>query len=424
MSVPVPVNTTSDVKDISEAREIYRFSQSFQEQMGLLEKDYSSYRESRGDGNCYYRSVGTTYIEHLCRAGTPIEEFHDFLMRFDSDPNFRLILGKDLDYRQMGLFEALAYLADFKQRYSPQEVRRQLDIYLKHQPFDLAIVKLMRTIAANFLMNNRNHPEIEPLFEVLSEYTYDMMVSMGTEAEGLTFYCIAEGLGLCIKHVILNNKEPYSTQVYKPRRRGRFPCIYIWFRTGHYDILYSPAQHKLERNEGLSEAERESLYYSVGIFNMRDVALSYFRFASKLLSEYEVQDSSPEVKESSTCILQNLTNLYTAANIAPPLANFPAQDKSFLVETQEFLLKNRMETCQGCRKDFVSSLDYCKHLCMKCIIFASADQKVQVCPVCRQEICLELFSRVIRECKRCKNLKGYSFANYRNGEIIYCHDCS
>jgi hypothetical protein len=83
-------------------------------------------------------------------------------------------------------------LRDVKAYGDVQLLKWTLESKLSDPGFDLDMVRLMRTIASNFLMNNPHHPEIEPLFDVLSHTTFDKIIEMGTEAEGLTFYCIAE----------------------------------------------------------------------------------------------------------------------------------------------------------------------------------------------------------------------------------------
>ena len=60
----------------------FKYSQSRQARIKELEDlTFTHWRKARGDGNCYYRSVGVTYIEALIRENEVenfIKDLEDF----------------------------------------------------------------------------------------------------------------------------------------------------------------------------------------------------------------------------------------------------------------------------------------------------------------------------------------------------------
>ena len=56
-------------------------SSNFAKQVAELASRYSAWRDVRTDGNCFYRAVAHTLLEHYCRPFTPLSELEAFCKR-------------------------------------------------------------------------------------------------------------------------------------------------------------------------------------------------------------------------------------------------------------------------------------------------------------------------------------------------------
>ena len=65
----------------SELTGLERDSYNFAKQVAELASRYSAWRDVRTDGNCFYRTVAHTLLEHYSRPFTPLSELEDFCKR-------------------------------------------------------------------------------------------------------------------------------------------------------------------------------------------------------------------------------------------------------------------------------------------------------------------------------------------------------
>lgn len=413
------LTSVSERKDIITARDIYRFSELFQNEIGKLENDFGSWRESRGDGNCYYRSLATSLLEHFCRPTTSLDQLGYFMERMCRDQIFEPYIQK-IDYRPYRVYESITQLYRTKQS-NPHILRDSLEQLLLDRTFDLGMVCLMRNIAINYLTAYKDHPEIEPLYEILYDGTRDMITELGVEAEGLTFLCLAEALGLSINHVILSNTTPYSSQMFKPSYKGVFPQLYIWFRTGHYDILYSKAQVLVDA--GYSQ-DQESLYYTSGVVNLSDVAYKYLSFTKILMNQPKIviwdDQQSQTINMQIKCISQALTNVLNQARVDPSMAYSTvglSESEGKCLDTLIGTYREVNAVCNKCRGNTKGFLHSCKHICIDCINQQVKEFNRAWCQICRMFLDLK---QVVKWCPFCKQLKQVEIFKL-NSQV--CEEC-
>jgi hypothetical protein len=219
---------------------VYKYNESFVEYAKAISKSYSSWRRVRGDGNCYYRAIGVALLEHFCRFTTPFDELELFIYKLENDHAYR---GRDIDhYFRQAFVKNLKKLLQIKRNSEPAiEV---LQSYLADEKFDYSLVVEMRVIAANSLEDNQNSPELQNyLFEGI-EPVLANITQIGNEAEGIEFRLMSEGLGTYIKHVSIFDEQTY---IFSPATKSKAPLIHILYKTGHYDLLYTPEQNLIDR---------------------------------------------------------------------------------------------------------------------------------------------------------------------------------
>lgn len=219
---------------------VYKYNESFVEYAKVISKSYTSWRRVRGDGNCYYRAIGVALLEHFCRFTTPFDELELFIYKLESDHAYR---QRDIDqYLREQFVQDLKKLLQIKKNSEPAiEV---LQSYLADANFDYSLVVEMRVIAANNLEDNQNSPELQNyLFEGI-EPVIANITQIGNEAEGIEFRLMSEGLGAYIKHVSIFDEQTY---IFSPASKSKAPLIHILYKTGHYDLLYTPEQNLIDR---------------------------------------------------------------------------------------------------------------------------------------------------------------------------------
>ena len=68
-------------RPLSELASLHPDSPNFLKLVGVLSNEYSSWRDVYADGNCLYRTVSRSLLEHFCRPFTDVCEFENFYKR-------------------------------------------------------------------------------------------------------------------------------------------------------------------------------------------------------------------------------------------------------------------------------------------------------------------------------------------------------
>lgn len=227
----------------------FKFKEGFSEQVDILTSKYESWTRSRGDGNCYYRCVGVSYLEYLFRRSTPLQKAQKFLNSLLSQQGIYSLYNEDpnsKDYRNMittniqHMITIKANVLDNLDCLDYSQVLIRLHDLLQNEEFDLAIIKELRNLAANYLLATE---DLHPFLDVSLDNQLQHMRTIGTEASGIEFTCMSHALQVNINHVEVynyNNKKLYSVQ-------GSIVELSLLFKPGHYDILNTYQQNIIDQ---------------------------------------------------------------------------------------------------------------------------------------------------------------------------------
>lgn len=198
-----------------------------------LKEEFDSFRKSRGDGNCYYRAVGVSYLEHLCRFQNYAPFLHDFIQSLCNNSGYFTVRHFNMQNRGY-LVSALISLYNDA---SKTHTMLKLEELLQDPEFDMAIIAEMRCITANYLEINKDSDDIAPfLFDGIENKLREIL-TYGNEAEGIEFSCLARGLGVFIKHISMVDDHSYD--VYGPENVECAPLLHVLYKGGHYDMIYT-----------------------------------------------------------------------------------------------------------------------------------------------------------------------------------------
>eukprot|EP00927_Polykrikos_kofoidii_P056466 TRINITY_DN50583_c0_g1_i1.p1 TRINITY_DN50583_c0_g1~~TRINITY_DN50583_c0_g1_i1.p1 ORF type:complete len:517 (+),score=91.00 TRINITY_DN50583_c0_g1_i1:71-1621(+) len=305
----------------------FRYNEHFQRKVGWLARDgYVGWRRIRGDGNCFYRAVGFALLEQLVKPSFEFagcSDAHEKQRVERSRSLRRRLLGMRFDERlDVGPLESaaheellvrvaalcqpygcwedtLAYLhrsssaSSVEERAEDANVGNSSDnLFLSMRlptnstswstscnggdsqdsfpkNLDLALVRAMRQLAANFMRDFRDDERAGGglSFSVLTKAMFDegvdtfcdrVVVSMGVEAESLVLTAMAHALGESFRVVYLDPNEltgrervtfvdylsdfsigeSYAAAATAADTGAKVPNIHVQLRPGHYDVLY------------------------------------------------------------------------------------------------------------------------------------------------------------------------------------------
>lgn len=240
-------------------------SPNFAKQVAELAQRYCAWRDVRSDGNCFYRAVAHTLLEHYCRPFTPLSELEGFCKRLcwqETEP----IRDEDIPHYKIVL-PVLRKLHELKQN-SSFAMQTAQDL-LANEDFMGAMIRVLRFVAWSAIV--AYHPN--PYFEGLEE-TEEMkgILEWRCPSGDLDATGIAWGLDVCLELVELGRAnlaavtsrfEPGSRvhaqgphNELPPDPKGRL-CLRIGLNAGHFIVFYP-------RDLELLEEEQEGNYRMKG----------------------------------------------------------------------------------------------------------------------------------------------------------------
>lgn len=217
------------------------------EELGNLH--FSSWRKSRGDGNCYYRSLSVAYLEGLLRLGR-LDMLYELLNRVDMQEDYHIWEGLEEHHyyfhKQMKPFlEKFQGSATIVQDFQP---------LLEDVTFDVAMIGVFKNLAADWLYRNQGNDEIAPfIMDTGADPLIRTIVEDEKEGEGITFLAMASALQAQVTHIIGNEKVAKThIEAFDPLGRQAVLGINLLLRPGHYDILYQQQEDLQDRYDCLA----------------------------------------------------------------------------------------------------------------------------------------------------------------------------
>ncbi|BFZ64607.1 hypothetical protein YB2330_005754 [Saitoella coloradoensis] len=204
----------------------------YQLKVEALSQKHSSYRKTRGDGNCFYRAFAMAYFESLLTRPS-----YNELSRIQSittstlDPaGFEPIAYEDFADVTYEILETL-----------PHAVEEDLERRMATPEESNAVVVHFRFLASAFM---KLHPEDYEAFleEPLQTFCEKYVEAVGREADHIMIAALVRVLGVGVDVVYLDQGEGLEPFVHEFRPAGNDSAgvvVRLLYRPGHYDILYT-----------------------------------------------------------------------------------------------------------------------------------------------------------------------------------------
>ncbi|KIY71694.1 cysteine proteinase [Cylindrobasidium torrendii FP15055 ss-10] len=215
----------------------------------LTEKGYQYIRRTRGDGDCFYRSLAFAYVEQIMSSIQPDDSAQKALTVLrDTKPMLEQAGFQEIVYQDF--YEELESLLLRVLR--PNEITHQrLDTVTLLQSFQTpevsnSIVVYLRLLTSAQVRADPDafapflfHPEIGEPLEV-REFCEAFIEAVGKEADHVQMTALSRALGLNVDVAYLDGRDS-SGQVdfvqFRNPEGSTLTPITLLYRPGHYDIL-------------------------------------------------------------------------------------------------------------------------------------------------------------------------------------------
>lgn len=227
-------------------------------------------RKIRGDGNCFYRAIGTLFLEDLFKEVVTKEniktqkgmkvlgrifnkEIEIIKCQTEYDCANKDLFNKILDNEKIIREILIRFFCilwktkiDFENKSILSEKSKNLsmikfivDLFNKYPLFDLSMTVLMRSMIYSFILRNKDNNEFKEFLFDINE-TLNTLKTFGLEAENIIIPISASVLNCNIIVNALHATTGLFEQRYEPKSNSKeIPSdLNLFFRPGHYDTLY------------------------------------------------------------------------------------------------------------------------------------------------------------------------------------------
>jgi Peptidase C65 Otubain len=227
---------------ISTIKEEAKFNEQYKKNITKIMKTIAGWKKVRGDGNCYYRAVISSFILKLLHFNTPIQFLYNFLTLLSG-------LRENINIQEYKESFNIVYaiFAEYYRQNNTGNIEHRIvnfrDIHnrLQDTGFDCDLIRVSRLITCSAYFENQYYDQIAPF--VVEDEKEDLIyniLTMGREAEGIELSLLPMGLGIQVNQINLfsdaiTNYFPCQYPDDDPRMRVNIICKI----KGHYDCLYS-----------------------------------------------------------------------------------------------------------------------------------------------------------------------------------------
>ncbi|KAF8160863.1 peptidase C65 Otubain-domain-containing protein [Crassisporium funariophilum] len=220
----------------------------------LVANGYKSVRRTRGDGDCFYRSLGFAYVEGLLNSqdqdwavGSSLSSLSSANITLDN-AGIEKMVYEDFYEEFTSVIENITkpnkdgFLLTIDRlltAFQDPEVSNSVVIYLRF--LTSAQIRLNRESYEGFLV----HPDTKDIMDAES-YCANVVQAMGKEADNVEIEALSRALQLNIDVAYLNGSRADGVTDFIKFRYDPDPLappLGLLYRPGHYDILAHPTNN-------------------------------------------------------------------------------------------------------------------------------------------------------------------------------------
>ncbi|OMJ82680.1 hypothetical protein SteCoe_16550 [Stentor coeruleus] len=250
---------------IEKMKDLYKFNKNFVTNVENLIKKHkiAAWKRSRGDGNCYFRAVISSYFDNIHKPWQSIDllkSFRNLLKRH------RLLDEGYGEYEKAkeNILQKVEESIRLKENLDYTGAYSLCANLLQDKNFDIDLVMVARYLTACKLIEIKDDPNISPYVIDGIVGVINNMLCLGNEAGELTLMILPMCLGVQVVQFMFLEKENMVQENFPHEVLVQTMKINVIRREGHYDILYTRQEFEYDMcslNDGtFTYIESEEFY--------------------------------------------------------------------------------------------------------------------------------------------------------------------
>uniref|UniRef100_A0ABK0L5A5 ubiquitinyl hydrolase 1 n=1 Tax=Rattus norvegicus TaxID=10116 RepID=A0ABK0L5A5_RAT len=207
----------------------------YQRKIQELSKRFTSIRKTKGDGNCFYRALGYSYLESLLGKGREILKFKERVLQ---TPNDLLAAGFE-EHKFRNFFNAFYSVVELVEKDS--SVSSLLKVFNDQSSSD-RIVQFLRLLTSAFIRNRADFFRhfIDEEMDIKDFCTHEVE-PMAMECDHVQITALSQALNIALQVEYVDEMDTALNHHVFPE--AATPSVYLLYKTSHYNILYAAEKH-------------------------------------------------------------------------------------------------------------------------------------------------------------------------------------
>ncbi|XP_010732223.2 ubiquitin thioesterase OTUB2 [Larimichthys crocea] len=199
-----------------------------------LSSQFSSVRQVRGDGNCFYRALCFAHLESVLHSARALQRFKETIIQTCKD-------FATAGFDESSFKHHLNTLVNVVEQCQADEQEDRLLQLFNEQATSDSVVQYLRLLTSAHLQNQADffcHFVEAPN---LLAYCHQEVEAMAMECDHVDILALSQALGICIHIVSMEGDDQQLAHHVIPE--GAEPSLHLLYQTSHYNILYPRPQH-------------------------------------------------------------------------------------------------------------------------------------------------------------------------------------
>ncbi|KAI4535224.1 hypothetical protein MG293_014450 [Ovis ammon polii] len=207
----------------------------YQRKIQELSKRFTAIRKTKGDGNCFYRALGYSYLESLLGKSREILKFKERVLQ---TPNDLLAAGFE-EHTFRNFFNAFYSVVELVEK--DGSVSSLLKVF-NDQSFSDRIVQFLRLLTSAFIRNRADFFRhfIDEEMDI-KDFCAHEVEPMAMECDHIQITALSQALNIALQVEYVDEMDTALNHHVFPE--AATPSVYLLYKTSHYNILYAADKH-------------------------------------------------------------------------------------------------------------------------------------------------------------------------------------
>nr|KAF6388193.1 OTU deubiquitinase, ubiquitin aldehyde binding 2 [Myotis myotis] len=203
----------------------------YQRKIQELSKRFIAIRKTKGDGNCFYRALGYSYLESLLGKGREVLKFKERVLQ---TPNDLLTAGFE-EHKFRNFFNAFYSVVELVEK--DGSVASLLKVFNDQSASD-RIVQFLRLLTSAFIRNRADFFRhfIDEEMDIKDFCTHEVE-PMAMECDHIQITALSQALSIALQVEYVDEMDTALNHHVFPE--AAIPSVYLLYKTSHYNILYA-----------------------------------------------------------------------------------------------------------------------------------------------------------------------------------------